>query len=204
MARLIGVLGGTFDPPHIGHRILADEGRAALGLDQVYWVLTPFPPHKRSQPVTALKYRLEMLQEAIKGNPDFYLSNADIDRPQPHFSLGTMEWLSEHNPDTRFIYLMGSDSFRNLPTWYQPRRFLEACAGLGVMLRESAQINFEELEREIPGIEAKTHFYNAPMISVSGFDIRRRVRTGEPYRYLVPAGVSEIIEKYQLYREANV
>ena len=200
MARLIGVLGGTFDPPHIGHRILADEGREALGLDQVYWVLTHFPPHKGSLPVTALDVRLEMLQEAIKGNPNFNLSSADIDRPQPHYSIGTMEWLSKHNPETDFIYLMGSDSFQSLPTWYQPRRFLDACAGLGVMLREGVQINFKELEREIPGIEAKTRFFDAPMIGVSSYDIRQKVKTGGPYRYLVPAGVPEIIEKYQLYR----
>jgi nicotinate-nucleotide adenylyltransferase len=203
MARLIGVLGGTFDPPHIGHRILADEGREALGLDQVYWVLTLFPPHKRSQPITPLDYRLEMLQEAIKGNSDFYLSSADIDRPQPHFSLGTMEWLSEHNPQASFIYLMGSDSFQSLPAWYQPREFLDSCAGFGVMLREGVQIDFEKLEGEIPGLEAKTRFFNAPMIGVSSFDIRRRVRVGEPYRYLVPTGVADIIEKYHLYQSAG-
>ena len=203
MARLVGVLGGTFDPPHIGHRILADEGRVALGLDQVYWVLTPFPPHKRSRPITPLDLRKKMLQEAIQGNADFCFSTADIDRPQPHYSLGTMEWLSQHNPGVSFIYLMGSDSYQNLPTWYQPRKFLDACTGLGVMLREGTEIDFKELEQEIPGIQAKTHFFSAPLISVSSLDIRRRVRNGEPYRYLVPGGVYTIIEEYGLYREGS-
>jgi nicotinate-nucleotide adenylyltransferase len=114
-----------------------------------------------------------------------------------------MEWLAKNNPDASFTYLMGSDSFQNLPTWHQPRRFLEACTGLGVMLREGVKIDFNELERDIPGIEAKTQFFQAPMIGVSSFDIRRRVRSGKPFRYLVPGGVYEIIKTHGLYQNGG-
>jgi nicotinate-nucleotide adenylyltransferase len=199
MARLVGVLGGTFDPPHIGHLILADEGRAALGLEKVFWVLTPFPPHKSDQNITSLEFRLMMVEETIKENPHFHLSKADIDRPPPHYSVGTMEWLASHHPDLSFIYLMGSDSYQNLPSWHEPRKFVELCAGLGVMRRRRAAIDAATIENEIPGISAKTQPFDAPLISISGRDIRQRVRNGAPYRYLVPHGISEIIQKYQLY-----
>ncbi|OGO17353.1 MAG: nicotinate (nicotinamide) nucleotide adenylyltransferase [Chloroflexi bacterium RBG_16_48_8] len=199
MAGLIGVLGGTFDPPHIGHLILADEGRDALGLEKVFWVLTPSPPHKLNQTLTPLEYRLRMVQETIKDNPAFQLSEADIHRSPPHYSVGTMEWLAEHHPDLRFVFIMGSDSFRDLPTWHEPHRFVKLCAGLGVMQREGVVLDLEAIEREIPGISAKTHFFDVPMIGISGNDIRERVREGAPYRYLVPHGVSEIIHQVGLY-----
>jgi nicotinate-nucleotide adenylyltransferase len=199
MARLVGVLGGTFDPPHIGHLILADEGRAALGLDQILWVLTPYPPHKQDQAITPLEFRLMMVEESIKGNPNFRLSRADINRPPPHYSLGTMEWLKDHHPEMQFIYLMGSDSFRDLPSWHQPQDFIRICAGLGVMHREGVDPEIERIEKEIPGVSDKTHFFNAPLIGISGHDIRQRIKSGAPYRYLVPHGVSEIIQKYELF-----
>jgi len=199
MARLIGILGGTFDPPHIGHLVLADEGRAALGLDQVFWVLTPSPPHKPGQMITPVEYRIMMVQETIKDNPHFQLSNADIDRPPPHYSTGTMEWLINHHPQCGFIYLMGSDSFRDLPTWHEPHHFVELCAGLGVMRRQGVNPDFKSIEEEIPGIVAKTHTFDAPLIGISGKEIRERVKNGAPYRYLVPHGVSEIILQYGLY-----
>ncbi len=199
MAGLVGVLGGTFDPPHIGHLVLADESVAALGLDQVFWVLTPSPPHKPDRPITPLKYRLMMVEETIKDNPQFHLSRADIDRPPPHYSVGTMEWLAEHHSEMRFIYLMGSDSFMDLPTWYKPQRFVEICEGIGVMQREGITLELSDVERMVPGISAKTYLFDAPLIGISGKDIRQRVREGVPYRYLVPHGVAEIIQQYRLY-----
>jgi nicotinate-nucleotide adenylyltransferase len=199
MARLIGVLGGTFDPPHIGHLILADEGRVKLGLEEVLWVLTPQPPHKSSQSISPLESRLEMVQETIKCNPAFQLSNADIDRPPPHYSVGTMSWLIEHHPSAKFLYLMGSDSLRDLPTWHESKEFVEACHGLGVMHREGIVIALDELERHIPDIKSKIHFFDAPRVGISGFEIRERVKAGLPYRYLVPHGVAEIIERLGLY-----
>jgi nicotinate-nucleotide adenylyltransferase len=199
MAGLIGVLGGTFDPPHMGHLVLADEGRAALELDKVFWVLTPAPPHKPDQIITSLEFRLLMVEETIKGNPNFQLSRADIDRPPPHYSVGTMEWLIDHYPEDRFIYLMGSDSFRNLPSWHEPDLFTSLCAGLGVMRREGVEPDLKEVESEIPGIIAKTQTFDAPLIGISGKEIRERVKTGAPYRYLIPHGVAEIIEEYGLY-----
>ena len=102
MARLVGVFGGTFDPPHIGHLILASEGLLRLKLDVVQWVLTPIPPHKPKSPVTPLENRIEMLEVIIDRDPEFELSRADIDRSPPHYALGTMGWLRDKFPQDEF------------------------------------------------------------------------------------------------------
>lgn len=199
MAGLVGVLGGTFDPPHIGHLILADEGRGKFHLDQVLWVLTPSPPHKPDRPITGLEIRLNMVLQAIKDNPAFQLSRADIDRQPPHYALGTMQLLRERSPGQQYVYLMGGDSLRDMPSWHQPSLFSEMCAWIGVLKRPDSHIDLDALEAKIPGISEKVRFLDGPQIDVSGSEIRRRVRYGEPYRYLVPHGVADIIEQQHCY-----
>jgi nicotinate-nucleotide adenylyltransferase len=200
MAGLVGVFGGTFDPPHLGHLILADEGRGALGLEKVLWVVTGVPPHKPDSPRSPLDLRLRMVQAAISGNPGFEISRADIDRPAPHYAVGTLAWLRQRMPEARFIYLIGSDSLRDLATWHTPREFLAACEALGVMRRPGVSVDLPTLEAQIPGLEAKMRAFDAPLVAISGHDIRERVRRGAPYRYLVPPAVAEIIHEERLYR----
>lgn len=200
MAGLIGVFGGTFDPPHVGHLILADEGQAALGLEKVLWVVTGVPPHKPDAPLSHLEVRLRMVRAAIAGNAAFEISRADIDRPAPHYAVGTMAWLRERMPGAHFVYLIGSDSLRDLPAWHTPSEFLSACAALGLMHRPGAKVDLAALETQIPGLAEKVRIFEAPLVGVSGRDIRERVRTGAPYRYLVPQAVAEIILEERLYR----
>jgi nicotinate-nucleotide adenylyltransferase len=200
MDGLIAVFGGTFDPPHIGHMILADEARSALGAQRVLWVVTGTPPHKPPAPRTPVETRLRMVEAAIGGNPDFEISRADIDRPPPHYAVGTMRWLRERLPGARFVYLIGSDSLRDLPTWYTPGEFLGQCDWLGVMRRPGADPDLAPLEAQIPGLRAKLRFFEAPLVGISGHDIRDRVSRGAPYRYLVPSAVARIIDEERLYR----
>jgi nicotinate-nucleotide adenylyltransferase len=200
MDGLIAVFGGTFDPPHIGHLILADEARSALGAQRVLWVVTATPPHKPSVPRTPVEMRLRMVEAAIGGNPDFEISRADIDRPPPHYAVGTMMWLRERLAGVRFVYLIGSDSLRDLPTWHTPGDFLAQCDLVGVMRRPGADPDLTSLEARIPGLVAKLRFFEAPSIGISGHDIRDRVKRGEPYRYLVPPAVARIIDEERLYR----
>jgi|Deesub1362A_J573_1020465.scaffolds.fasta_scaffold12413_2 nicotinate-nucleotide adenylyltransferase len=200
MAGLIGVFGGTFDPPHYGHLILAEEARAALDLEVVYWVLTPRSPLKPDQPISPLAVRLEMLMAAIADNPAFQFSRADMDRQPPYYALGTMEWLYAHEPGRRFAYLIGSDSLHDLPRWYKPEAFLERCDLLGVMHRPGVQLDLRALEEALPGLRGKVQFFDVPLVEISGHDIRRRVREGRPYRYFVPDAVRTIIEAQGLYR----
>lgn len=204
MVGLIGVFGGTFDPPHHGHLNLADSGRTALGLAKVLWVVTAQPPHKPDVPITPLALRMAMVEATIGEDPLFELSRADIDRPGPHYALDTMRWLKECDPEGDFLYLMGADSLRDLPTWYEPQRFLEACEVLGVMQRPDVEVDLDALEGILPGIRAKVRFFDAPLIACSSRDIRRRVRDGEAFHHLVPPAVAEIIDQSGLYRRAAI
>ncbi|MGD8814487.1 MAG: nicotinate-nucleotide adenylyltransferase [Anaerolineales bacterium] len=200
MEGLIGVLGGTFDPPHLGHRILAHESLHGFGLEKVLWVLTEMPPHKPENPITSLKIREEMVRVAIQEFPLFELSRVDIDRPGPHYAEGTMRFLREAHPKARFAYLMGEDSLRDLPTWHNPQDFIALCDLLVVMQRESIQVDLNALEEILPGIRPKLRHSKAPQVDIAASDIRRRVHNGLPYEHLVPFEVAQIIRRHLLYR----
>jgi nicotinate-nucleotide adenylyltransferase len=197
--RLIGVLGGTFDPPHAGHLLLAKRAHKALKLDKVLWVVTPSPPHKLNMSISPLSARIKMVEQSIHSLPAFELSNADISRPAPHYAVGTLHWLRDHYPGRKFAYLMGSDSLMDLPNWHDPIKFINLCEILAVMHRIGTMVNMEELEKGLPGITSKTFFLEGVQDEISAFDIRKRVRKGEAYDELVPANVAEIIEHLGLY-----
>jgi len=200
MAGLIGVFGGTFDPPHYGHLILAEEAREALHLERVLWVVTSRPPHKPHQPVTAIDERLALVQAAIAENPAFAISLADVERPAPHYAVGTLRWLQARHPEAGLVYLMGSDSLRDLPNWHAPQEFIEACTAVAVMRRPGAEVDLVRLERLIPGLRLRVRYFDAPLLSLSAQEVRRRVRLGRSYRYLVPPAVAALIEARGLYR----
>src|SRR5512135_1764894 len=152
MQERVGVFGGTFDPPHLGHLILASEARAQLHLDRLLWVLTSVPPHKLGQPITPLDDRLVMLRRALKDDPAFEISRVDIDRPGPHYSTDTMRLLREGNPGAALVFLIGEDSLRDLTTWHEPARLVAECDEIGVMGRPGVETNLTGLEAKIPGI----------------------------------------------------
>jgi nicotinate-nucleotide adenylyltransferase len=199
MPSLIGIFGGTFDPPHLGHLILAAEARQQFSLTRLFWVLTPIPPHKLDQPITPIEHRLAMLQLAITGNSDFELSRLEIDRPGPHYALDTVNLLAEQNPGADMAYLMGGDSLRDLPTWHRPAELLSACRYLGVMRRPSDSIHLPNLEAILPGITSKVRFVDAPIVEISSREIRQRVAEGRPFRYYLPPAVYGYILEHNLY-----
>lgn len=196
----IGIYGGTFDPPHIAHLVLASEAYYQLGLDRLLWVLTPFPPHKQGRQILPLQTRLELLTTAIASEPAFELSRVEIDRPPPHYSLDTLHILSSLYPDDELVYLIGGDSLHDLPTWHQPQRVLEACYALGVMRRPQDQVDIPALEAQLPGLTAKVRWITAPLLQISASDIRQRISKGEPFRFFLPEGVYSIILDRHLYR----
>ncbi len=199
MARLIGVFGGTFDPPHFGHLRLAGEARRTLLLEKVLWVVTTFPPLKPNPPVASIELRLEMVRAALRGEHGFELSLADVERPAPHFAVGTLEWLQARDPSAQFAYIMGSDSLRKLPDWHEPQRFLERCWRIAVLLRPGARPDMDGLESILPGLSAKVTWVEATLIDVSASEIRRRVKADLPYKHLVPPGVAGIIDESGVY-----
>ena len=198
MAR-VGVFGGTFDPPHIGHLILAAEAHSQLGLDKVVWVLTPFPPHKRDHEITGLEDRMDMLNAALVGNSDFEISRVDIDRPPPLYAADTMQLLKEDYPGCDLAYLMGGDSLSDLPSWHAPRQFVSACDLIGVMCRPGQNVDMAALETALPGIGVKVRFIQAPLLEIASSQLRRRVTEGRPFRYYLRAAVYNIILERNLY-----
>ena len=200
MAPLIGLFGGTFDPPHVGHLILADDARAQLGLDRLLWVLTPDPPHKQGQPITPLEHRLAMVERAIAGDPGFELSRLELDRPGPHYAHDTVRLALDRNPGSQVVYLMGGDSLHDLPTWHRPADLLAACTALGVMRRPGDRVDLAGLERVLPGISSRVRFVDAPLIDIASHEIRGRAAAGLPYRYFLPDDVYDYVRDHALYR----
>jgi nicotinate-nucleotide adenylyltransferase len=196
----IGIFGGTFDPPHVGHLILAAEARDQLALERVLWVVTPDPPHKTGRVISPLDIRLELVQAAIGSDKGFDISRVEIDRPGPHYTADTAKILAHQNPGADLFYLMGGDSLHDLPTWMRPQQLLQCLAGIGVMRRPQDFVDLPLLERVLPGVIAKVHFITAPLLEISSTNIRQRVAQGRHYYYFLPQPVSELVERKGLYR----
>lgn len=201
MPQRIGVFGGTFDPPHIGHLILAGEAVHQFQLDRLLWVLTPEPPHKLENPITPLNHRLSMLRGMIAHNHIFELSTLEIDRPGPHYTVDTIRLLASQAPEAEIVLLIGGDSLADLPTWRFAADLVAAVSKIGVMRRPGGSIDPAALEANLPGIAKKLHFIDALLQPVSSRELRRRVSGGEMYRYYVAPEVYEYIEKNRLYRD---
>ena len=199
----IGLFGGTFDPPHLGHLILASEAQAQLELDRLFWILTPEPPHKQDQAITPAEDRLAMVQLAIADNPAFELSRIELDRPGPHFTVDTIKLISEQNPDAAIVPIIGGDSLRDLPKWHEPQQIVYACHWIGVMRRPNDKPNIEELERQLPGLRSKIHYVDAPLLEIASRDIREWIAEGKSVRYYLPQPVYKYIQQHHLYQQSE-
>jgi nicotinate-nucleotide adenylyltransferase len=197
----IGIFGGTFDPPHIVHLILAAEAQYQLALDRVLWVLSPEPPHKRGRIITAWQTRMQLLEAAIGADPGFVISRVEINRPPPHFAFETVQLIKQEYPDDALVYLMGGDELRDLASWKQPADFIAACDAIGVMRRPADAVDLLTLERELPGLTEKVWFLAAPLIEISASEIRRRIDASQPVRYFLPSPVFKLILERKLYQE---
>jgi nicotinate-nucleotide adenylyltransferase len=197
----VGIFGGTFDPPHIGHQILGMEAYDELQLDQLFWVLAPEPPHKLGKRITPLDIRIEMVQAAIDEDRIFKFSSVDIDRLGPHYVVDTMRTFRALFPAAELSFIMGGDSLHDLATWHAPREFVNECDRLGVMHRPGERIDLKKIEMEIPGISEKIHFIEAPLLEISSNLIRKLVSERKPFRYYLPEAVYEIVLRNGLYEE---
>src|SRR5262249_52902663 len=151
----LGVLGGTFDPPHIGHLILGEYALEILGLSQVLFVPAGDPPHKPGMTRTPAEHRLAMTGLAIAGEERFVVSTVDIDRPGPHYTVDMLRIVQMQFPDAALYFLMGGDSFRDLPTWHNPQALIPLCR-FAVMRRCEVEVSPEMPEPTLPGLAAKT------------------------------------------------
>lgn len=198
----LGVLGGTFDPPHYGHLALAETARVQLGLARVLFVPAGDPPHKPGCPLSPAVHRAAMVTAAIADNPAFVLSRVDLDRPGPHYTVDMLALLRGMFAGAEFYFLMGGDSLAEFLTWRDPAGIVRQ-AVLVVMERPGWTADIPVLEREIPGIRERLVWLDAPRLDLSATDLRRRVREGLPIRYLVPPAVEAYIREHRLYAREN-
>jgi len=197
----IGILGGTFDPPHIGHLILAEEAWARLKLDCVYFVPAGDPPHKRGKPLSPAYHRRRMVELAIADNPHFLLSTVDLDRPGPHYTIDMVRLLRDaHPPGTELYFLMGLDSLADLPNWHQADRLLANCR-LVALNRYGYKVDWEKLEAALPGVRERVIQLPMPELEIASHVIQQRVREGLPIRYQVLTAVEAYIHEHGLYRD---
>jgi nicotinate-nucleotide adenylyltransferase len=194
----LGILGGTFDPPHNAHLTLAEEALRQLPIARVLWVLTPDPPHKDDR-ITPYTLRRAMLQAAIAGHPSFELSEVEAERRGPHYMVDTLRILHKRLPESHFILLLGGDSLRDMIRWHRPKRLIRLCT-LAVLRRPGARANMSRLEKFVPGIARRTKIIHAPPMDISSTGIRRRIRQGMEITGQVPQAVEAIIRSNELYR----
>jgi nicotinate-nucleotide adenylyltransferase len=169
-------------------------------LSRLLWVLNPDPPHKQEQAITPLPHRLEMLERTISDNPIFELSRLEIDNPGPHYTINTIRYLIQQEPDAEIFLLIGGDSLRDLPAWRLPSELVTAVSKIGVMRRPGDSFDMPALELQIHGITEKVDFIDALLNNLSSREIRRRVLEGDEFRYYVHPSVYEYINANHLYR----
>lgn len=196
----LGVLGGTFDPPHNGHILIAQYALTQLGLDQVLFAPTRLPPHKINNHITAVEHRLEMVRLAIADHPRFVLSRVDVDREGPTYTVDMLRLLHEqYGAETKLYFIMGMDSLANLLTWRAPEQLIRLCK-LVVFQRPGFQVNLDELEKRLPGLRQRVVFLSNPTPDIAASDLQRRIRAGETIDHLVPASVARYIREHGLYK----
>ncbi len=198
----LGVMGGSFDPVHIAHLIVADMVREALHLDLVLFVPVASQPLKPDKPVASASHRLAMLYLAVEGNPYFSVSRVDVDRPGPSYTVDTMQHLRRQwggPDDVQMWFILGSDSLSTFPQWRDPERIL-ALTRLAVVRRPGTEPDMNLLQSRLPALANAADFVDAPLIQISSRDLRRRVAEGRSIRYRVPEPVRHYIEAHNLYR----
>jgi nicotinate-nucleotide adenylyltransferase len=194
----IGVMGGTFDPIHIGHLAIGEEAREALSLDVVLFVPAGQPPHKPAGSVTAVEHRLAMVELAIGDNPAFELSRIEVDRSGPSYTVDTVEALARRGDD--LVLILSAETFAELPSWHQPERLFDA-ARMAVVPREGYPAPDPAwLAETFPGRETRVAYLEGPRLGLSSTAIRDRIASGRSIRYLVPATVEAYIAQHGLYR----
>jgi len=197
----IGVFGGTFDPIHIGHLIIAEEARLRLGLSQLIFVPAGEPWLKEHRIISPGEHRLEMIQLAIATNPFFRASTVDLERPGPSYTVDTLTDLRrELGEEANFYFILGLDALAELPTWREPERIIETCHLAAARRPEARDLDLESLERSIPGISHRVIILDNALIDMSSSEIRQRVANGLPITDLVPDAVERYIREQGLYK----
>ncbi len=195
----IGVLGGTFDPVHVGHLIIAREVALELGLEMVYFIPTGITPLKDGK-ITPSHHRLQMLRLALGGETGFRLSTLELEQPGLSYTVDTLREL--RCTDSRELYLiLGKDAMASLLQWHHPKELIRLCYIAAVPRPGVPEPDVSVLEGALPGLRERLHLLSGPKIAISASEIRHLVARGLPVRHLLPAGVEGYIREHGLYRE---
>ncbi len=201
----LGVFGGSFDPIHFGHLLLAETCREQSRLDQVLLMPAAVPPHKQDHELTPVRDRLTMLELAIAGHEQLAVSTIEIDRGGVSYTIDTLSALAEQYPQAELFFLMGADSLNDLPTWREPQRLCELAIPLVVRRAGAPEPDFTAIVELVTPQRLEVirqHQVEMPIIELSSTDIRARVATGRSIRYRTPRAVEKYIETQGLYRSA--
>jgi nicotinate-nucleotide adenylyltransferase len=193
----VGVLGGTFDPVHVGHLVLAERARDELSLDLVLFVPAGDPWRKSHREITAAEHRLAMLRLAVEGNDAFGVSDIEIKREGPTYTADTLATLAAERLDDEFYFIVGADALADMPNWHEPERIVDH-ARLAVAPRDVQEANIAALA--LPAIAGRIVQFTMPPLAVSSTEVRERIAAGRSVRYLVPGRVLEYIDAQSLYR----
>jgi nicotinate-nucleotide adenylyltransferase len=194
----LGILGGTFDPPHFGHLRLAEAALTQLALDKVLFAPVGMQPLKQEERSSTPEHRARMVELAIADDPRFGLSRADLDRPGPHYTVDLLIIIQQQHPDAALWFIMGEDSLSDLLRWRDPARLIQL-ARLAVLRRSGGKPDWFTLDRELPDLRARIDWIEHAAIDISATDIRQRVQHGLPLTALVPERVSAYLVVQHLY-----
>ncbi|KRN29732.1 nicotinate-nucleotide adenylyltransferase (Deamido-NAD(+) pyrophosphorylase) [Lactobacillus selangorensis] len=186
----VGILGGTFNPPHLGHLIMAEQVGTQLGLDQVLFMPDSTPPHVDKKHPIAAKDRVAMVERAIMGNPLFGIELCEVKRGGISYTFDTMKYLKQQHPDTDYYFIIGGDMVAYLPKWHKIDELVKLVHFVGVKRRGYT-----------PHSAYPVTWVDAPLIDISSTEIRRKLKQGCSVRYLVPEAVLDYIEEAKLYRD---
>ncbi len=194
----VGILGGTFNPPHIGHLVCAQEAYRELELDRVLLIPARIPPHKPVEHEPGAHHRLELCRVAVADDDRFEVSDLELRRDGPSYTVDTLKELNTHAPNNELFLIVGGDIAAGLPRWREPERVLELATLSIAKRRGTARSSIDTALGGLRGGD-RARFFQMPRIGVSSTMIRRRVRSGQPIRYLVPDAVAAYIERHRLY-----
>lgn len=191
----IGLFGGSFNPPHLGHLFMAEWIRERFSLDEVWWIPAHQPPHKQDHRLAASQHRLAMTELATADHPAFRVSDVELAREGVSYTIDTIEQLQQAHPDARFRLIIGGDSLRDFRSWHRPDDILD-CVAIIAYRRPGDAIDMLD-----DALRDRVRIAEAPRLDLSSTAIRGRIRAGRSVRYWVPESVRSYLEAHRLYRD---
>ncbi|MCI5621420.1 MAG: nicotinate-nucleotide adenylyltransferase [Lachnospiraceae bacterium] len=197
----IGIMGGTFDPIHVGHLLIAENALEQYGLDQILFIPTGHSPHKDDREIERSAHRLEMIRLSVKDNPAFFFSTIEINSPEVSYTYLTLQQLQKHYPDWELYFIMGGDSLNYLEQWVQPEQIC-SIATILVAVRDGFDRDAiaEKIDFLRQKFSARIYPIDSPNVAISSSEIRQRVERKSSIRYLVTSEVEEYIDRNNLYK----